>query len=257
MMRLLLLSLLLLTACAPPPAVPEAPPLEVSGVVNGELLLSGRVLLAGDLLVPAGSRLTIAAGTVVTVRPADATKIDPEFLSSQTELLVRGSLRIEGTAAAPVVFEVEPAEVVDAQWAGILLDRASDSRLRHVRIAAADSGVLLIASDAELAQLDIRGCRYGVIVQSGKPVVRETTVADGEGGVFIWDAAEPRLEALDIHDNAEEGLMIARGCQPQLIAVDIAGNDIGVVAPEGLDLSGLHLHGNRLERQLLPAEGAR
>ena len=90
MNRFVLLSLLLLTACTPPqPGQPDSPPREISGVVNGDMQLSGRVVLAGDMLVPVGSRLTIAAGTVVTVRPSAATKIDPEFLSSQTELLVR------------------------------------------------------------------------------------------------------------------------------------------------------------------------
>lgn len=256
MKRLLLLCMLLLTACAAPVPRPAEPPAirEVSGVAAGETLLSGQVLLAGDLLVPAGSRLTIAAGTTVTVRPVNATKIDPEFLSSQTELLVRGSLRIEGTEAQPVTFAVETVDG-EAQWAGILLDRASDSLLRHVRVASADSGVLLVDTDARLEQLDIRNCRYGIIVQSGSPVIRATTVADGEGGVYVWDHAEPKLDGVAIHDNAEEGLMVARACRPQLNAVTIFGNDIGVVIPAGFDLGGLQVHDNRVDRLLLAKQG--
>ncbi len=103
---------------------------EVAGVLAGETVLSGEVLLTGDVLVPRGSTLVIKPGTLVRIRPSESTKIDPEYLSSSTEILVRGRLLAEGTASAPIAFLPEtPGSAGEVSWAGIILDRPAFCRL--------------------------------------------------------------------------------------------------------------------------------
>jgi len=244
-MRFTLILLLLLVACVPQPMPAPSAIQEISGVVQGEMRLAGEVLLVGDLLVPQGSRLIIAAGTTIKVQASEATKIDPEFLSSQIEILVRGSLRVEGTATQPVTFA--PAEItVDdiPQWAGILLDGASDSALQHLRISAAETGLLLIATDAQITAAHIEGCRYGIVVQGGAPTIAQSTLVAGEGGLFLWNSARPTLTDLLILDNAEEGLFIDRSSSPVLGPCRLERNAIGLVAANTVAIDSLILISN-------------
>jgi hypothetical protein len=256
-MRLVVVLLLLLAACAPQPV--PAPPVvqEVSGVVQGELSLSGDVLLVGDLLVPHGSRLVITAGTRITVQPTDATKIDPEFLSSQIELLVRGSLQIDGTESAPVIFRpAGQGDSGDPQWAGIILDGVTDSSLRYLQVHGADTGLLLVATDAFITEALITGCRYGLVVQGGSPQIYNSQISGGEGGVFVWNGAQPLLDNLLVADNAEEGLSIDRSSQPQLISGRLERNAIGLVAATSVSVETLQFSANHETiRRLLPVAG--
>lgn len=247
-----LLGCLLLGACTfeatPHPSVP---PREIAGVVQGEMHLAGDVVLSADLLVPAGSRLVIDAGTRVTVVPTDTTKIDPEFLSAQVELLVRGALLIDGTADRPVTFAVARAGGGEPQWAGILLDGASDSVLRHVRVSDADTGLLLVASAAEVDNVAIDHCRYGVVVQGGTPLLHELTVSNGEGGVYFWQGSRPAVDGLHVTGNAEEGIYVDRGSVPQWQQVHSEQNAIGLVAAAAPAAGAVQLTGNGENLHLL------
>ena len=81
-------------------------------VLAGNTVWQGEVVLKEDLLVPRGVTLTVRAGTVVKVLASESTKTDPEFLSPLTEITVRGTIRVEGTAAAPVRRQPLPGDEV-------------------------------------------------------------------------------------------------------------------------------------------------
>ncbi len=232
--RLLLLSLLslALTACqapltarTPPPAGPRV----LAGVLTGETVVSGEAVLAGDLLVPRGSRLILRPGTTVRVEAAESTKIDPEYISSATELLVRGSLRIEGTAAAPVRFlPASAAAEGEVAWAGIALDGATDCRIAGVRIEGAETGILCIGASPEIRDAVLIGCRYGLVLQKSSPDIVDSVVRDGEGGIFCWQESHPRLRGNSISGNAEEGVFVDRSSRPQFDRNAISGNAVGL-----------------------------
>jgi len=231
--RLFICTLLLaLAACAPPPAElsqPPAKPVVLAGVLSGETVVSGEAVLAGDLLVPRGSRLILRPGTTVRVRSAENTKIDPEYLSSATELLVRGSLRIEGTAADPVRFIPDAtAAGGEVPWAGIELDGATDSRIAGVQIERAETGILCIGASPEIRDAVLSGCRYGLVLQQSSPTVAGCEIRDGEGGVFCWLESQPQLLGNRISGHAEEGVFVDRTSRPRLERNTIAGNAIGL-----------------------------
>jgi len=225
-----LVLLLLLVACTPATPRPAEVPREYAGVLRGETILSGEVFLSDDVLVPAGSTLIIRPGTVVYVRGAEGTKIDPEYLSPATELLVRGTLRAEGSVAAPIRFvPLAPAVADEPAWAGIELDGAVDSRIAGVVIERAETGILCIGSSPVIEANRLSGCRYGLVFQKGSAArVFGNRIEAGEGGVFCWLGSDPLLRENTVIDHAEEGVFVDAGSRPRLERNSVSGNAIGL-----------------------------
>ncbi len=242
--------LTMLCACLPqPPAA--APPSEskkrvLSGVLIGTTVLSGEVEMAGDLLVPAGASLHILAGTTVYIRPAEGNKIDPEYLSPATELLVRGRVHIAGTEEAPVRFLRIGEAAADPWWAGIILDGAGESSIAGAQIEGAETGILCLRSSPRLTGNRLQHCRYGIIAQQqSAPFISGNRITVGEGGIFCWHGSHPQLENNFILDLAEEGLFLDEDSRPLLGRNTISGCAIGIALyRRDIDLSSLILTGN-------------
>lgn len=229
--RLLFLGLLgLLAACTT--ALPPAPPQqELAGVISSDLTLSGEILLTGDLLILPGRTLTLQPGTTVRVRRSESTKIDPEYLSSFTEILVRGRLQAEGTASAPISFLPETASNAgEIAWAGIILDRAAGSIIRHARIEGAEQGILAIAAAPQLAENTIYNCRYGIVLQGpGSAAIYNNRIEAGEGGLFVLAGAGGDVVGNRITNQVEEGIFVDAASLPRLGRNEISGNAIGLL----------------------------
>lgn len=261
---ILLAALGLVTACAPvvPPSLPQIPAQpdalpQISGVLQKDRVIDGEVVLAADLLVPVGRTLTLRPGTIVYVQPNPSTKIDPEWLSPETELLIRGTLRIEGTQEQPVTFlPLELPEEQSIAWAGIAFDRSTDSVVRNARIHGAETGILCIGSSPLIRDSLIRGCRYGIVLQQAAPKLIGNRIEDGEGGVFCWWGSRPELRLNRISGNQEEGLFIDRSSHPRLADNLIRGNDFGLLAHDPkLATQVGRLVGNREDFRQLRAGG--
>jgi parallel beta-helix repeat protein len=232
--RIAPLLLLLLSGCLNAPGQPVTPaePREVAGILRGETVLEGEVLFSGDVLIPVGSTLTLLPGTRVRVQVSESTRIDPEYLSAATELLVRGTLNILGTPEAPVVFLATeaPGSAADTDplWAGIILDGASGT-LRHLQLSRAETGVLCLGSSPLIEKSLFSECRYGLIAQQGSaPRLLTNRFEKGEGGVFCWLGSDPVLEGNSIVGNAEEGVFVDGTSRPTLAGNRISGNGIGL-----------------------------
>jgi len=248
MMKPLLLSTLLLliffSGClsASSERVETPDPVEISGVLAGDKVLSGEVILGGDLLVPRGVTLRIEPGTTLYVRPSESTKIDPEYLSSYTEVLVRGTLKCLGSVKKPVRF-VPLTEGDEIAWAGIILDGAVDSVVKGTEIASAETGILCVGTSPIIEENLIKGCRYALIAQEkSSPEILSNRMEGGEGGVFCFRGSNPHLNGNTIADNEEEGVFIDRTSRPLLEFNAIRGNAIGVAyySPDlAIDTSGV------------------
>jgi hypothetical protein len=253
---------LLLSACnplaTPVPSFDSVALPQVAGVLPGESVWSGEMVLSGDVLVPAGSSLTIEAGTTVYVRPAENTKIDPEYLSSLTELLVRGTLRIAGTAKGPVRFLSLKQPVGEkVAWAGILLDGATGSSIEGASIEGAETGILCIASSPLIRNNKLSGCRYGVVAQKGSdPRILANEITHGEGGVFCWWGSNPYLKGNLIADNEEEAVFVDRTSRPWLDRNEILRNAIGLALyPRDLPYDSTRVTGNGENVRFLGPQG--
>lgn len=233
----LLLACGLLAGCvaASPPVSPSAAQLErlpvLSGVVTGHRVLRGEVYLADDARVAPGAVLELRPGTTVYVRSAEGTQIDPEYLSSLTELLVHGRLEIQGTKRRPVHFiPLTPGSSDQPAWAGITLTGAEGGQIVGARIEQAETGVLCIASSPEIRANVFTGNRYGIIAQQGSaPRILANRIEKGEGGIFCWRGSTPEIADNEIFDQAEEGIFVDADSRPLLTGNRVSGNDLGLV----------------------------
>ena len=252
--RYLIFSIFLTCCGCSLPFVEKGPvePITISGVLNGRTVLSGSVEMTGDLLIPAGSELIIRAGTTITVVPSESTKIDPEYLSSQTELLVRGRLLVEGEPDNMVNFVPRIGEPTDEPlWAGIILDGADNSEVRHASLWKPDTGLLIIATSPRVIGNWINRARYGIVVQGGAAKILDNVIADGEGGVFCWDGTTAYLKGNRIVDNEEEGIVVSRDSRPYLDRNRVSGNSIGLIVPADLPYDPTRIAGNGQDIRLL------
>lgn len=231
---------------------------EYSGVYADDLVWKGEVIMAGDVLIPAGSSLTIRAGTQINVVPAEGTKIDPEYLSSQTELLVRGKLDIQGTSKAPVRFViVEKKGTEEIAWAGIALDGATESRISHTELSRADMAIRCVRSSPEIVGNHIFGSRYGIVAQKqSHPKIMENTLLDGEGGIFCWKSSNPYLLNNRITGHDEEAVFVDASSRPWLDRNLISGNAIGLALyPRDLPFDSVDINGNGEDLRWLGKQG--
>ncbi len=248
-----LIVLLLLCGCAFLPRTgTETAPLEISGVLNGNTVLRGYVVVTGDVLVPPGGRLEIRRGSTVVVRNSESTKIDPEYLSAQTEILVKGTLVVAGEPDANVKFIPErmlaPGETA---WAGIILDGADASVISNATLVQAETGILVIDASPQILDNRIIKSRYGVIVQGGAAKILGNEISGGEAGVFCWNNSQPYLKGNVIVGNDEEGVAVDRSSKPYLDRNTISGNDIGLVVPEQVPFDPTLISGNREDVRFL------
>ena len=216
------------------------------------------VNMAGDVLILAGGSLTSQAGTRIQVVPAEGTKIDPEYLSAYTELLVRGRLDIQGTAEAPVRFVIDDgSSSEDIAWAGITLDHASDSRIRYAILDRADMAIRCVRSSPQVVGNRIRASRYGIIAQQNShPEVRENHLQNGEGGIFCWRGSNPLLHENLLSGHDEEAIFVDADSRPVLARNRVSGNAIGLALyPRDLSLEDNAVAGNREDLRWLGRPG--
>ena len=174
-------------------------------VLTEDTLWQGEVSLDDDLLVPSGISLTIAAGTTVIINPAESTKIDPEYISHYTEILVRGSLRTEGTASQPVSFRLAKTGEGDDRWAGIIVDHGEASLAGSV-IGDAEAGLYVVDGKLAVDGSKLSGNRYGIIAQgdAAQVSIKDSLLSDNEYGLLTFGKAALKTERVTFRSNAKK-----------------------------------------------------
>jgi hypothetical protein len=231
---------------------------EYSGAYAEDLVWESTVTMSGDVLILEEGSLTIRPGTQVNVLPAEGTKIDPEYLSSQTELLVRGKLEILGTEAAPVRFVlIERNDLEEIAWSGITLDSATQSRILHAELERADIAIRVVASSPEIKGNKITRSRYGIVMQQqSHPKILDNLLSDGEGGIFCWKGSNPFLLGNTIQDHGEEAIFVDIDSRPWLDRNFVSGNAIGLALyPRDLPLDSVSVTDNIENIRFLGRQG--
>ncbi|MFN2365624.1 MAG: right-handed parallel beta-helix repeat-containing protein [Desulfurivibrionaceae bacterium] len=170
----------------------------------------GVIELREDILIPAGITLTIAAGAVVKILPSENTQIDPEYLSHRTEILVRGSLLIDGTVEQPVVLS-SSSENRENYWAGIIVDGGRVA-VNHADLSGAEAAVTVLEGKGDLDHAVIAKNRYGLVVQSGNAAVAiiDSVIERNDYGVMVLNGARFAADKRSrIRDNSRNDLFRA------------------------------------------------
>lgn len=190
-------------------------PVQVEGVVTKDTTWSGEVLVVGDVLVPEGVTLTVAPGTKVMFQASESTKIEPMYISMQTELMVRGSLRAEGAKDRPISFMPAPEDMNTKRpergdWGGIIFDGPGSGRsaLSYAKLTMAETAISAYGSSPAISDCSISDCRYGLVSMAGsRPKLTRCTITDGEFGIVASHGGRPEMDGTLVEKN-EHNLVI-------------------------------------------------
>ncbi|RMG03853.1 MAG: right-handed parallel beta-helix repeat-containing protein, partial [Nitrospirae bacterium] len=175
---------------------------------EGKILLhdtqwQGQVDLKEDILIPKGVTLTIRPGTTVRVFQSESTRTDPEYISSLTEITVRGRLRVGETGKGRVRFVPECGG--KNCWAGILVDTGS-ADIRDADLSGAETALMNIKGIIRGSGLMISGNRIGVFSLSDTSI-RGSTIKGNEVGLYAYDSDNIRLRDTCIEESEERDLL--------------------------------------------------
>lgn len=155
---------------------------------------SGKILVEQDILVPEGVTLRVAPGTIIRVAASDSTKTDPDFISSQTEIIVRGTIVVDAKAEAPVVFK--GTDEKRATWAGIIID-GGKATIHAATISDAETGVTVLKGVLAMSGSLLRKNRYGMVLHGPDAVAqaRGNRLEENEYGLLLLNGA--RIDSKD------------------------------------------------------------
>ncbi len=162
----------------------------------------GTINVTGNATVPNGETLVISAGTTVVFVELDQ---DNNGVGDY-ELLVNGSLEVEGTESEPVIFTTLDTDgVQDASaYKGVRLSSSSSGNvITHAVFEYAETGLDLEAP-ATLSDVELRLSRTGLEVNHS--------------------SGTTTMERVEIHDNDGDGLVVLKG---KISATELASRKNG------------------------------
>lgn len=164
------------------------PPVSTGETLIKDAVWSGEVSVNDDILIPEGVTLTILPGTKVNIEPSDRTKTDPEYLSSLTEITLRGRLNVEGSEGHQVVFHVKDSP---DRWAGIIIDGGT-ADIKWCAIRNAETGIHIFKGVLQIRDSVSTGNRYGLAAQGVQSLVQmeNTRITGNDYGVFELNGAK-------------------------------------------------------------------
>ena len=159
-------------------------------VIDKDTVWAGEITLNEDVLILPGATLTIEPGTIIGVTPSESTKTEPQYLSSYTEITVRGVLKAVGTREMPVTFFLAKKDS-EKEWAGIIVD-AGKAELSWCKVSGAESGLTVFKGEARVTDSIFEKNRYGVSVPDIGPKVKleRTVFTENDYGVVLLNGAE-------------------------------------------------------------------
>ncbi|MGE0549139.1 MAG: DUF4215 domain-containing protein [Kofleriaceae bacterium] len=210
MTRYHILSALILTTSSVAAADTIFPGGVLPGAANTWTKANSPYVLYGDLTIPAGATLTIEAG--VEVRAAgNSDSQGSGFDTSRVELLVRGSLFTNGTAAEPVV--LRSTSSTNQSWYGVYTSPLATSvSLTHTTIQHAVYGMRIDSPGTvvEVSNLTVVGASSGIWVREGSPRLNRFMILSSGNGVKITDVGTPTLTNCVIQNSSAHGVSINR-----------------------------------------------
>lgn len=205
------------------PLLPAQAPQDVQGELGKTTRWSGSVRITGDVNVPDGARLEIAAGTKVWIADKDA--LQTGWNKNWIEIHVKGQLVIEGAVATPVLITREgaeesgPASSAQPTWHGIVVhgggseDVQNRDLVRGLRLEYAFAGVQVPLASPLFEDCVFRYCDVGLEVGSAHkderftgtrggpagPEIRRCRFTDCRTGVYLQGTAKPLVEYCVFH----------------------------------------------------------
>ncbi len=183
---------------------------------------NGNYYISGDLTIESGVTLTIAAGCSVFVAP------DHEQAGSDTDrvqIVVNGSLVVNGTAENPVVFASRTdADPTDSDWIGIKVASTGTASLSNVVIKNATRA---IENDAAITLTNCTVTDCGVAIDAHAGITASGCVITNNtdsNSAINTDAGTTAFTKCTVADNAGSALAAAGASTPAFDKCVVAFN---------------------------------
>ena len=180
----------------------------VRGVLHGEIVWQGDVLIAEDVVLESDVKLTILPGTRVRFLPAEADGggwiEHPHFPGN--ELIIKGQVHAVGTAENPISFEAVDSSASAGFWGAINLVGSPEAIFEYCIFRQADSavhswdsqvyieqslfednlvGIRFNASEILIEHNLLRNNHTAVRFHFGSPVICENEFVDNAVNLFV------------------------------------------------------------------------
>jgi len=182
--------------------VPVAPgPRKVSGELPEKAFwprAGGPYVLHGEVIIQAGAKLTIEAGTQIIAMP-------------QSSLRVEGGLDAAGVAEKRISFKGKDG----AQWKGIAVSGpAAEASLIYVNIENAEQGLSIKDASPRIERTRISNCNLGVSVEGPEAaprLIRALIHGNRGPGLKSSSLAAPTVSMSKILQNKGPGVLLSGG----------------------------------------------
>ncbi|MCB8928566.1 MAG: right-handed parallel beta-helix repeat-containing protein [Ardenticatenaceae bacterium] len=196
-----------------------------SGTITTDTVWSTDLLLTGDVTVPAGVTLTINGGTTIFAA-ANSDDQGSGKWADKTELIVFGTLLVNGNDNAPVYFTSNAATKSAGSWGGIQIREGSTtSQLTHCLVRYASEGIRITSQNVPEggdAWARVQNCS----IQHNEIGITVIAHPNWPSGINIYVGAEIKNNL--IANNIEEGIHLRNrsGYQSAMTDPLIVGNTI-------------------------------
>jgi len=197
-------------------------PIVLAEAVTSDTTLSGKVTIAEDLLVPEGITLTFLPGTEVTVVPSEGTRTTAQFVTTETEIVVRGSLSMDRTT-------IGTGNNIKGSWGGIVAATPDASiTIKDSSIAGAQYGLRMLSGTAQITGNTFKNNEVGIAAALGAWVtLADNTFDSNSMATAAWHTVNPLRSPTDnFVNNVDDALALT--VQP----VDIVTWEILPVIPD-------------------------
>lgn len=192
-------------------------------------------LLTGDLTIAPGVSLVIDKGVSIGVAKGD--QWDPDSDNDLIDILVQGTLMIQGTGDMPVTMTSVSTSPQSGDWNGITFDTVADlntSIIKGLRLSFAVDGINGKAGIPEIKESRFFSCRQSGIQSvdaRADIVVRNVEVDTCASGILIND----NPVAVQIFDSELQRCIYGIVCRDNLSA-EIKRNVISFAGVSGIDI---------------------
>ena len=235
-------------------------PLEKSGELMESEVWAGKILIAGDVIVPEGMTLTIRSDSVVGFDP----------ITGVHQLIVRGSLYAEGKPDRLIIFgslgtETELPKTGD--WTGIRFEETSlNSRLSYCRILHADTGLSSQSDGVQIESCLLTDNKLAILCDDGSamissneinkngtaikclknasPEITRNSIQANEFGIICDDDSRPMIHYNEISSNYQDAIRCYASASPEIVSNNIILNG-GWAVYDGGRLRENYIRGNK------------
>jgi hypothetical protein len=174
-------------------------PVVLAEVVTTDTALSGKVTITEDLLVPEGVTLTFEPGTRITVMPSEGTRTDSQFVTTETEIVVRGTLRLNNAI-------IGTPSATRGSWGGIVAT-SPDASVTMVQstVAGAQYGLMMLSGTARVSESTFENNEVGMAAALGAWIIQSgNTYRNNQIATAAWHTVNPLKSPTDTFENNED-----------------------------------------------------